>query len=342
MAHKLAREYYLQWYSDLQDAADHFSLSGKFDIGNLLPNQAAWNADHPGEDRLPAIPAQLGGAAGNGAIANYKEATETYVLSQTAKKAFKQTMIDSLPPNEFSIPGNGYRTQEPHELLARALTKYGTLNATDVAKLQADLAIWAHDSAFDVNVTRMQNIFLQLNRVGIYTTNIEKMAAFAAITPGTPHLTILLDRYKERHSLLADQVFDEAMAYIAAQLPNMNTTVSETGYAGAASIKQPSYNDLAASVRELQAGMSALLLRLPPPADAKLIKAPPATDQAGVPAATPNWKPPRVRHYCFLHGWQLSHAGPNCNFMLDPVHGYSREQLAADRPGIIDGIEGAE
>ena len=204
MNHKLSREYYLQWYSNLQDAADHFSLPGKFDIGNLLTTQAAWNADHPGEDQLPTIPVQFDGAAGNRAIANYKEATETYVLSKTVKKNFKQALIDSLPSNEFSIPGNGYRTQEPHELLSKALIKYGTINATDVVKLQADLASWHQESSFDTIVTRMKNIFLQLNRVGIYTTNIEKMTAFAAITPDTPHFTILLDRYKELHSLPAD------------------------------------------------------------------------------------------------------------------------------------------
>ena len=342
LQHHLTRESYLLWSSDLLDAADHFSLAGKFDISNLLPTQLVWDADHPGENRLPQIPAPLAAAAGNGAIANFKEASETYILAQNAKKAFKQAMIDSFPANEFSIPGEGYRTQEPHVLLGKALAKYGTLNATDVAKLQFELATWPSDAPFDANVTRMQNLFLQLNRVGLNVTDFEKLAAFQAITPGAAHLTTLLDRYKALNPLLADQRFEAAMTYIASQLPNMTATAA--GYASNVTSKQPTYSDLATSVRELQAGMTALLLRLPPApvSTPKQYKASPAPDPAPPPAANPNWKPPRVRLYCFHHGWNLKHAGPDCNFMQDPHHGYTHAQMNADRPETIDGVDGTE
>jgi len=169
----------------------------------------------------------------------------------------------------------------------------------------------------------MQNIFLRLNRVGLNVTDVEKLAAFQAITPGAAHLTTLLDRYKALNPLLADQRFEAAMNFIASQLPNMTATAA--GYASNVTIKQPTYSDLATSVRELQAGMTALLLRLPP-----------------APAANPNWKAPRLRLYCFHHGWNLKHAGPDCNFMQDPHHGYTHAQMHADRPETFDGIDGAE
>lgn len=92
------------------------------------------------------------------------------------------------------------------------------------------------------------------------------MTAFRAINPGTAHPISLLDCYKALHALLGGWIFDETIDYIADQLPNITATPSEAGYAaGIVNYKQPSAN----STLELQAGMSALLLRLPPPVDAK-------------------------------------------------------------------------
>ena len=55
-------------------------------------------------------------------IATLKESSETYVTTHNMKKAFKQSMTNRLPPGT-----------------TRFSRKFGTLNATEVVTLKADL-----------------------------------------------------------------------------------------------------------------------------------------------------------------------------------------------------------
>jgi hypothetical protein len=48
----------------------------------------------------------------------------------------------------------------------------------------------------------------------------------------------------------------------------------------------------------------------------------------------------RTAHYCFVHGTNRSHTGPQCRVMALPS-GFTEKQRKATAPGWIDGRQGA-
>ena len=74
----------------------------------------------------------------------------------------------------------------------------------------------------DLNITRMKKMF------GMFATNFKKITAFEVITQGTAKHVITLDRYKVLHPFLEDQIFEDAMVYIAVQLLNISSDCQAT------------------------------------------------------------------------------------------------------------------
>jgi len=311
-------------------------------ITNLIPTDAAWNADHPaGEPRLPAPPADMAGNPNAAAIAVWKRHTEIAEKAEIISNEFKAAIIASLGPDidrETSVGETGHITQSISEILSLVKTAYGNLTTTDIAQRKASLTINPAQS-FRANMAEFRHTFTALSTVGMYTSAYDQMQALEDACAGGPTASLVL-AYKNEFPLLANRSFAAMTAYIEARIPNLTATAA--GYAGKVEADAP--------MAALVAKFAALEARIEAAA-AAAVAAPNHTGQGGrggrgggraqgrgrgrgrqqpAPAANP---------YCFVHG-HAGHPGTACRTMKFD-NSYTDAMKQATASSTIDGYRGA-
>jgi hypothetical protein len=221
------------------------------------------------------------------------------------------------------------------QIKARMVLKYGTATAEAIEHLYSLLAIPINGEEFEALAGFQRKVHGQLDRAGQPLSEYAKCKHLQEATQSQVEVVEAIKNFKIAHPAIATHIFDDMVAYVAAQAPNMKATVSSAGYHGHAA-----HNAMGGAV-------SSILT--PPPNFHQMItdavnlalgaggaQANGATGGGphggGGPAGGGRRAPkPRVvvggniptTHYCYHHGYNRSHNGPMCKVMLNPAAGTS-------------------
>ena len=351
------REKFNDWSAEIAEFADLLSSPGRWDINNLLINDAQWlllnpiaNPGDPITPRLPPFPAVFAPNAAAAVVAQHRLSHDTAVGAADAAKKFKTGLIASLGPDiqlETSVPGQAHRTKQPWEIFDYVTQHYGTLNATDIARIDRDIRTYQTASAFPTNAARMARGFLSLAAVGRYAAEVDKVQVLTEATAGITQIARFVDLYKIANPTIAAQTFTNLVTYITVQLPNVTATAA--GYsnntAAAPPARDAEIDELRRQVSELTASVSAV--RASPRDNAARGTQGGRSGRGGRGGRGSQGGRGRGRTgtaapkpYCFAHGC-AGHTGRECNTMHDDSS-YTNAMKDATAPGVIDGWEGCK
>ena len=340
-----ARQHYTQWIISCNELAD-LKSTPLIRLRNLIPSDADWAAAHPDEPRVPVLPEPLGNNPNAGTIATWRYATEIGNQANFLTNEFKAAVITSLGVDidrETCVGTTGHTTQSTAAIFDLVKTGYGTLDSSDIAKLEASLVLQP-DKSFRANMAHFQHVFTALGALGLYQAEYAQMIALENACKSTSTESIA-SAYKHQFPLLADRSFAAMTAYIEARIPNL--TASAVGYAGKA--EATTTTQLLKELADLRATLAAATSIQPVPTGRGGRGGGRTTGRdgrgngngrgngRGAGRATPQMQlTPKV--YCFAHGYG-EHLGSICSKMAnDPS--YTDGMKAATAPCVIDGYQG--
>ena len=299
----------------------------KYEVHGLLyihANDAEWAAA-PGNtvagvvaDRpINNLPAAL---APNAAAAMVAQATQQRTrveeIAEAVEGLRQRTLASIGPTNERLMrhPIDGMRNFTDRQIVARMIERYGTLTAVTIAKYKKFLliAILATQD-FEALAADHREMHERLARGNQPVSEFDKCLFLQMATASRHDVSEAIASFKVEHPRVDQQVFDDLVAHVVEQAPNLATTTAGAGYAGAmltpAAVQQIITDAVAKAYSAAATGQSA-------PGKTRSHRKPPLGTG--------------YRHYCYLHGYCNSHSGATCLVMTNAAAGtYSAAQIAA-------------
>lgn len=324
---------------------------------------------------LPTAPLNLPNAAGAGAIQTRKEALELYRNVASGISTVRDYVLLCCGETirlELNDLLGGLSSQTLPQILLYLETTYGVLSEQDYRNITGSLHNkFSTPASFRSEVAKMQSSFKTLADNNQPIAEILKMQYLESACELMPAITAVIARYKEAHEAVSTRTLTGMAQYVMRHAP---LTTANLGYANATTnipftvtgATVPSYYPGSTSVAApptIADNNSTAILHALAPLLAPFLTTHFAglahnttpnpnnrggrggrsgrtnTSGRGGRGGAPQPEQRRKKSYCFVHGYQHSHAGPQCKTMINDSS-YTEAMKAAIAPGIIDGYQG--
>lgn len=230
---------------------------------------------------------------------------------------FKQNFEEIVGPHvlrDISDPTFGTSQMAPHELFQAFCTKYGVPTATDITKLEAQLAN-PLTGLLGPHLVNHAHTHARLSNCGQPLSEATKLRIFSESVCGHPSILAAIHDFKTKFPALSQQTFVALKAHLDEQTPNLSVSAAQHGYGtvvaqhtkvtAAGAVDPDITTQLLATIATLQAQLAAGSKR---PTSAS-------------------------RSYCFRHGY-CDHRGTACRVMAADGT-YTAEHKAATAPNQV-------
>ena len=307
-----------EWNNRAKGLGKKHSQHGIF---HVLATNAEWTA-YAGNDAagnpiaMPVfeLPADLAGNAAAAAVAHHTRLTKRYQDLQEIEENLKEAIMATLGEVNITFMSddiNGMALVSIRAIKTAMLLKYGVPTAETLRALLILLDQVMKTEDFEAYAAIHRKVHGRLFRAEQALTEFAKCTKLQEGTRNHPGVSEAIKNFKIAHPTVAEQIFDDLVAYILLQKPNMTQTMSTSGYASNATASSPTVAQLIdAAVAKAFAAQSI----------AGGGKGPKPRLMAGGNLQTAATRYP---HYCYKHGYNHTHSGNLCKVMANPPAGQS-------------------
>ena len=269
---------------------------------------------------FPVKPSDVSGSAGAGTIHNHKDASIRFREFTLAMASLKSAILVACGPviqRELAVEKDGLEKHTIKTVLEYLEAAYGTPTAADICLKQAEVAspftnvaTFRSDSALFLHKVR------ELDRMGFPLNELQQLQALTTATAHLPDISTIIMRYKVKNHLAASQRTVEAIKFVNQHL-DAGVPMSSTSSSSSNSYANAAIGLSSSDVHRLVADAVAQAMAQHKPS--------PAAQQK------PKKKLLAKTFYCFVHGSNSSHAGPDCRVMLSDKR-FTEAQRTANGP----------
>jgi len=302
--------------------------------GGMVVNAAGIQVPRPIFDLLTPIEVPHGGA-NNAAIKVYDVSITDRRLVVQGLQKMKTTIVTTLPPDDLSElrdPMHGMHSVTSAQIFAHYEAKYGTLNVADYDIIYARLqAPKLPGDSYSTLAEIHRDLHALLRTSGQPTPELQKTTYFSQALLNDYAGTKAVELFVNAHPTAAARNFNDIVAMVILHAPTIVPLTSNLGYSNAMATTSHSSAFAAAPTDEV--ALAQLIAKSQK--DLAALKKRNGTSAAVAPPHLPPAATTRTGgtlKYCYKHGYNYSHAGPNCKFLLGSPQLYTAQHLHAKDP----------
>jgi len=247
----------------------------------------------------------------------------------------KTTIVTTLPPDDLSElrdPMHGMHSVTSAQIFAHYEAKYGTLNVADYDIIYARLqAPKLPGDSYSTLAEIHRDLHALLRTSGQPTPELQKTTYFSQALLNDYAGTKAVELFVNAHPTAAARNFNDIIAMVILHAPTIVPLTSNLGYSNAMATTSHSSAFAAAPTDEV--ALAQLIAKSQK--DLAALKKRNGTSAAVAPPHPPPAATTRTGgtlKYCYKHGYNYSHAGPNCKFLLGSPQLYTAQHLHAKDP----------
>ena len=298
--------------------------------GGMVANAAGIQVPRAIFDLITPIEVPHGGA-NNAAIKVYDVSITDRRLVVQGLQLMKTKIVTTLPPDDLSElrdPMHGMHSVTSAQIFAHYEAKYGTLNVADYDIIYARLqAPKLPGDSYSTLAEIHRDLHALLRTSGQPTPELQKTTYFSQALLNDYAGTKAVELFVNAHPTAAARNFNDIIAMVILHAPTIVPLTSNLGYSNAMATTSRSSAfaaptdeiTLAQLIAKSQKELAALKIRNGTSAAVALPNLPPA----------PTPRTGGTLKYCYKHGYNYSHAGPKCKFLLGSPQLYTAQHLNA-------------
>ena len=328
----ISKDKYFEWKRYVETTYEghckDIHLHGLLDLLLECPEWLALNGDADRPART--IPAEPPNNAAHATVSFFIRTCTNVGRSLAIKAELKVLLLESIGlTNVMRLrdPITDTRNITELQIMTEMHTKYSQLSTDTLALWRTSLAVPISD-ALDIEDFLAEHKNLHDNFEAVQQPMSESdniVAAIKALTPRTA-ASMAITKYKMDTPNAAAQSYKNFADFLVLQVPNMDVTLSSSGFASHSAAADLEMRVAAAIDARLDAAVDARLAAM---GFAALM-------QTGSGTVPPSTKPKRSM-YCYKHGYTSTHTGAQCLAMANDTRKYTKATVTAKNPTAVPG-----
>lgn len=305
---------------------EQFAANQLIEYSGVIGNMAALYPVAQHATEFPGVPihdfttpvAPIAGNAAAAAVSIYNAAIKEKAEHAKAQVALKNVIIIAFGKDNLaslSDPRTGLRNVSVETIFQFGITKFGTLTKADLAGILHNLTVpMTQKQSFDKLAGDHINWHNQALAARNIISEYEKISYLKAAFSHRADYMKAYDRYMEINPLLVNQTFAGLRAYVELQAPNMTTASDLYARAATKTIDEdvfchPAFIAMAAQMKDINEKLARL------------------SNKGGGKGKEKN----SYSFYCYVHGYNNSHAGHDCKVMKGDTTQYTNDKTQAKK-----------